>query len=144
MRLVIFAVELVTAVESEATMRLWGRGMACALLPTVAGPAGIERLLVYGCCADAPATHDTLAQAENDEALLGEAPAPLFSGEEAMGRFLDLHEHHQAYLNSKFGKQARWRTCVWNGTASSRAAVGRRSHGYHACEPSLGLVNLSY
>lgn len=47
------------------------------------------------------------AQAENDEALLAEAPSVAFSGEEAMGRFLDLHELHQAFCNAKFGKQAR-------------------------------------
>ena len=30
-----------------------------------------------------------------------------FSGEEGMGRFLDLHEHYNTFTNSKFGKQAR-------------------------------------
>ena len=30
-----------------------------------------------------------------------------FSGEEAMGRFMDLHELFHTYTNSKFGKQVR-------------------------------------
>lgn len=46
-------------------------------------------------------------KAENDEALLQEQPAVPFSGEEAMGRFLDLHESYQTFINSKFGQQAR-------------------------------------
>ena len=32
-----------------------------------------------------------------------------FSGEEGMGRFLDLHEHYHTFINAKFGKQARGR-----------------------------------
>jgi hypothetical protein len=48
-------------------------------------------------------------QAENDEALLAEQPVVPFSGEEGMGRFLDLHEHYHTFINAKFGKQARGR-----------------------------------
>lgn len=33
-----------------------------------------------------------------------------FSGEEAMGRFMDLHELFHTYTNSKFGKQV-WHCC---------------------------------
>lgn len=43
-------------------------------------------------------------QAENDEVLRGELPVE-FSGEEALGRYLDLHEHFNAFINSKFGRQ---------------------------------------
>lgn len=66
-----------------------------------------------------PATHQHrtaalwFVQAENDEALLSEAPAVPFSGEEAMGRFLDLHELFQTYTNSKFGKQVLQQGAVW-------------------------------
>jgi Pre-mRNA-splicing factor SF3A3, of SF3a complex, Prp9 len=28
-----------------------------------------------------------------------------FSGEEALGRFLDVHEHYNRFINSKFGRQ---------------------------------------
>ena len=43
-------------------------------------------------------------QAENDELALKEEPRIEFSGEEGQGRFLDLHEHYHAYINSKFGQ----------------------------------------
>ena len=42
-------------------------------------------------------------QAENDELALREEPRVEFSGEEGQGRFLDLHEHYHAFINSKFG-----------------------------------------
>ena len=45
-------------------------------------------------------------QAENDALALrgGELPVE-FSGEEALGRFLDVHEHYNRFINSKFGRQ---------------------------------------
>ena len=42
-------------------------------------------------------------QAENDELGVREEPRVDFSGEEGQGRFLDLHEHYQTFINSKFG-----------------------------------------
>ena len=53
----------------------------------------------HRCCRRPP------PQAENDEALLSEQPVVPFSGEECMGRFLDLHELFQSFVNAKFGKQ---------------------------------------
>ncbi|KAL9674372.1 hypothetical protein QQ045_030644 [Rhodiola kirilowii] len=41
--------------------------------------------------------------AEEDDELLKEEPQVEFSGEEAMGRYLDLHELYNRYINSKFG-----------------------------------------
>ncbi|KAK9933441.1 hypothetical protein M0R45_020639 [Rubus argutus] len=41
---------------------------------------------------------------EGHEALLKEEPQVKFSGEEAYGRYLDLHELYNPYINSKFGK----------------------------------------
>ncbi|PNX71374.1 splicing factor 3A subunit 3-like protein [Trifolium pratense] len=38
------------------------------------------------------------------EALLKEEPQIEFSGEEAFGRYLDMHELYQQYVNSKFGE----------------------------------------
>ncbi|KAK7351002.1 hypothetical protein VNO77_10117 [Canavalia gladiata] len=38
------------------------------------------------------------------DALLKEEPQIEFSGEEAFGRYLDLHELHHQYINSKFGE----------------------------------------
>lgn len=35
-----------------------------------------------------------------------------FSGEEALGRYLDLHFHYQRFINSKFGKQIDYLTYV--------------------------------
>lgn len=44
-------------------------------------------------------------QAEDESAALKLEPPLEFSGEEALGRYLDLHEHHQRFINSKFGRQ---------------------------------------
>ena len=44
-------------------------------------------------------------QAPNDEALLKQEPRIEFSGEEGYGRYLDLHEPYQTFINSKFGRQ---------------------------------------
>ena len=44
-------------------------------------------------------------QAENDELALAEEPQLEFRGDEGYGRFLDLHEHHLRFTNSKFGRQ---------------------------------------
>ncbi|PRQ56090.1 putative transcription factor C2H2 family [Rosa chinensis] len=41
---------------------------------------------------------------EEHEALLKEEPQVEFSGEEAYGRYLDLHELYNQYINSKFGE----------------------------------------
>ncbi|KAK4759057.1 hypothetical protein SAY87_020358 [Trapa incisa] len=41
---------------------------------------------------------------EDFEALLKEEPQVEFSGEEAMGRYLDMHELFHLYVNSKFGE----------------------------------------
>ncbi|XP_021909291.1 splicing factor SF3a60 homolog [Carica papaya] len=41
---------------------------------------------------------------EDYEALLKEEPVIEFSGEEAMGRYLDMHELYNQYINSKFGE----------------------------------------
>jgi len=46
---------------------------------------------------------DELTGPENGAALLGAEPHLAFSGEEGMGRFLDLHEVHQEWQNAKFG-----------------------------------------
>ncbi|KAM5550603.1 hypothetical protein ABKV19_027116 [Rosa sericea] len=41
---------------------------------------------------------------EEHEALLKEEPQVEFSGEESYGRYLDLHELYNQYINSKFGE----------------------------------------
>ncbi|KAI3432859.1 hypothetical protein D9Q98_010442 [Chlorella vulgaris] len=56
--------------------------------------------------------NDDLTEAETDEALLQEQPMVPFSGEEGLGRFLDLHEAFQTFTNSKFGKQLDYYTYV--------------------------------
>ncbi|KAL1196963.1 putative splicing factor SF3a60 [Cardamine amara subsp. amara] len=42
---------------------------------------------------------------EDDEALLKEEPVIAFSGEEGFGRYLDLHDMYNRYINSKFGER---------------------------------------
>ncbi|GFH09379.1 splicing factor 3a, subunit 3, partial [Haematococcus lacustris] len=43
--------------------------------------------------------------AENDEALLKEEPTVEFTGEEGLGRYLDLHALFAAFQNAKFGSK---------------------------------------
>ncbi|KAJ0753112.1 putative transcription factor C2H2 family [Helianthus annuus] len=49
--------------------------------------------------------HPSAARVLDSEQLLEEEPHIQFSGEEAYGRYLDLHELYNDYINSKFGKQ---------------------------------------
>ena len=44
-------------------------------------------------------------QAEDDDEILKAEPKIDFSGEEAGGRYLDLHEHFHAFQNSKFKRE---------------------------------------
>eukprot|EP00878_Enallax_costatus_P015542 GHUV01016279.1.p1 GENE.GHUV01016279.1~~GHUV01016279.1.p1 ORF type:complete len:477 (+),score=184.94 GHUV01016279.1:401-1831(+) len=46
-----------------------------------------------------------ITMAEDDSALLKEEPKVEFSGEEGMGRYLDLHELHRVFQNAKFGRR---------------------------------------
>ena len=46
---------------------------------------------------------EELTGPDDGSALLGPDPQMTFSGEEGMGRFLDLHELHHAWQNAKFG-----------------------------------------
>lgn len=55
---------------------------------------------------------DDLTGPEDDSALLGMTPPLSFSGEEGMGRFLDLHEHYSTWVNSKFGGQTDYQSYV--------------------------------
>eukprot|EP00887_Chlorella_sp_A99_P006821 scaffold2.g6821.t1 len=51
-------------------------------------------------------------QGDGNEALLGPEPTLAFSGEEGLGRYLDLHELHRQYVNAKFGKEVDYYTYV--------------------------------
>lgn len=53
---------------------------------------------------------EAAAEAEAEAASLRADPDIDFSGEEGFGRFLDLIELHQAYMNSKFGQQVDYLT----------------------------------
>ncbi|GMH42222.1 hypothetical protein BSKO_10141 [Bryopsis sp. KO-2023] len=44
-----------------------------------------------------------ITEAENDEMALKFEPEVEFSGEESMGRYLDLHQHYNEFINAKFG-----------------------------------------
>lgn len=46
-----------------------------------------------------------ISAAEDDGGMLNEEPKLDFSGEEGLGRYLDLHELHRAFTNAKFGRQ---------------------------------------
>lgn len=42
---------------------------------------------------------------EDDSAALKEEPVVPFTGEEGLGRYLDMHELHRAFTNARFGRQ---------------------------------------
>ncbi|KFK25019.1 hypothetical protein AALP_AA8G056400 [Arabis alpina] len=46
--------------------------------------------------------------AEDYEALLKEEPVIAFSGEEGVGRYLDLHDMYNQFINSKFGERVEY------------------------------------
>lgn len=46
-----------------------------------------------------------ITEAEDEEGLLRFEPEVEFSGEESMGRYLDLHELYNQFINSKFGSK---------------------------------------
>ncbi|ESR35433.1 splicing factor SF3a60-like [Citrus sinensis] len=52
-----------------------------------------------------PSARVAVDASEDYENLLKEEPLVEFSGEEAYGRYLDLHELYNQYINSKFGKE---------------------------------------
>jgi splicing factor 3A subunit 3 len=55
---------------------------------------------------------EELTGPEDDAALARADPVLSFSGEEGLGRFLDLHELHQAWQNAKFGGQIEYSAYV--------------------------------
>lgn len=55
---------------------------------------------------------DAITEGDGNEALLGPEPTLAFSGEEGLGRYLDLHELHRQYVNAKFGKEVDYYTYV--------------------------------
>ena len=46
-----------------------------------------------------------MTEVEDDEEALKYEPAVKFSGEEVYGKYLDLHEQYNAFINTKFGEQ---------------------------------------
>lgn len=46
-----------------------------------------------------------ISTGEDDSALIKEEPKVVFTGEEANGRYLDLHELHRLFTNGRFGRQ---------------------------------------
>ncbi|KAK9178971.1 hypothetical protein WN943_028165 [Citrus x changshan-huyou] len=57
-----------------------------------------------------PSARVAVDASEDYENLLKEEPLVEFSGEEAYGRYLDLHELYNQYINSKFGKEIEYST----------------------------------
>ncbi|EEF48955.1 splicing factor 3a, putative [Ricinus communis] len=51
-----------------------------------------------------PAARGVVDANEDHEASLKEEPAVDFTGEEAFGKYLDMHELYNQYINSKFGE----------------------------------------
>lgn len=46
-----------------------------------------------------------ITEAEDEESMLKFEPEVEFSGEESMGRYLDLHELYNHFINAKFGSK---------------------------------------
>ena len=76
---------------------------------------------------------DELTGPEDGAALLGSEPQLAFSGEEGMGRFLDLHELHQAWQNAKFG-----------GPIDYSAYVGGLPEHLNAVQPRTQKMTVQY
>ena len=91
-----------------------------------------------------------MGQGPDEEAELKEEPQIEFSGEEGMGRYLDLHPFYLQFINSKFGRQtdyAEYMGSATNFADISRSqrlgkayrwdprALRRESHGTMTCLP---------
>ncbi|EPS66442.1 hypothetical protein M569_08333 [Genlisea aurea] len=68
------------------------------------------------------------------EALLKEEPVIEFTGEEAFGRYLDLHELYNDYINSKFGQKIEYTAYLdvfsEPGRISRKLKLNRQYHDY--------------
>ena len=83
-----------------------GSGPVSCLVRSVLFPADDTAEAYWFWCLQSPhRVCDGPSQAEDDSAALKHEPPLEFSGEEALGRYLDLHGHHMAFVNSPFGRQ---------------------------------------
>ena len=77
------------------------------------------------------------SQAEDDSAALKQEPPLEFSGEEALGRYLDLHGHHMAFVNSPFGRQQDYAEYVSKLDAFDEVPRRHRTGAAYQCAPAL-------
>lgn len=64
-------------------------------------------------------------QAENDEEALKEEPHVEFTGEEGYGRYLDLHQLFQLFVNSKFSGQLQEKASKADASANGSSSSGK-------------------
>lgn len=83
-----------------------------------------------------------LFQAEDEDAIIKFEPKVDFSGEEAGGRYLDLHEQFQIFVNSKFKKDITYSEfCVLFDQFSDVPRDCRLSRPYR-CFPVMGQTGV--
>ena len=64
-----------------------------------------------------------------------------FSGEEALGRYLDLHGHHMAFVNSAFGRQQDYTEYVAGLTDFDQIQRRHRTGAAYQC--ACGLLSIA-
>lgn len=90
-----------------------------------------------------PPLHGVLIQAENMEQMVKEEPKGAeFSGEEGLGRYLDLHEHHQRFVSAHktFGRKLEYFDYVGCFAADLSATVPKLQKGSRQYREYLELL----
>ncbi|KAK9864068.1 hypothetical protein WJX84_009391 [Apatococcus fuscideae] len=82
--------------------------------------------------------HTLLPTGLDEEVELKEEPHIEFSGEEGMGRYLDLHPFYQRFINSKFGRQTDYAEYV--SLAANFAEIPRSQRVSKAYREYLGSL----
>ena len=122
------------ALREQVSRRTPSRPLACMPSPTASWPrrslTASGRGADFADVADLNSAPPDPPQAEDPEQLLKEDMArgsgAEFTGDEGLGRYLDLHEHHQRFVSAHktFGRKV------------SLGPLGR-THRHHACLMSV-------
>ena len=82
-------------------------------------------------------------QGLDEEVELKEEPHIEFSGEEGMGRYLDLHPFYQRFINSKFGRQTDYAEYVSLAANFAEIPRSQRVSKAYRCFSQSSHVSLS-
>jgi len=81
-----------------------------------------------------------VTEAESDEHLLKEEPPMEFTGEEGLGRHLDLHAHYAAYINARWGAKDTAYSEYVTGLVTHLAAVAKPAKATPGYREYLGAL----